>query len=156
MLYFSKSDTLCWVRLVCLSAHSHATDLPSLFTSNHFRSDELGMMSRVSVLSLAATAPAWIRQPANQTVLDNNDATLRCQADGSPRPKTTWFKGPAYSTPIQQNQGRLQVLESGDLLIAAVRESDGGVYTCQQANEAGSLHASAMLAVLGKWSRRRD
>jgi len=46
--------------------------------------------------------------------------------------------------------GRVQVLESGDLLIAAVKEADAGHYTCIRANEAGEVHASAYLTVLGE------
>jgi protein sidekick len=44
----------------------------------------------------------------------------------------------------------VQVLDPGDLLIAAVKESDAGYYTCIRANEAGEVHASAYLTVLGE------
>jgi hypothetical protein len=44
----------------------------------------------------------------------------------------------------------VQVLESGDLLIAAVKEADTGHYTCIRANEAGEVHASAYLTILGE------
>ena len=44
----------------------------------------------------------------------------------------------------------MQILDSGDLLIAAVRESDAGRYTCVRANEAGQVQASAYLTVLGE------
>jgi protein sidekick len=46
--------------------------------------------------------------------------------------------------------GRVQVLDPGDLLVAAVKESDAGHYTCIRANEAGEVHASAYLTVLGE------
>jgi protein sidekick len=45
--------------------------------------------------------------------------------------------------------GRIQILEAGDLLIAAVRTTDAGKYTCVRSNEAGKLDASAYLTVLG-------
>ena len=45
--------------------------------------------------------------------------------------------------------GRIQVLEAGDLLIAAVKTTDAGKYTCVRANEAGKVDASAYLTVLG-------
>jgi protein sidekick len=51
--------------------------------------------------------------------------------------------------------GRVQVLDPGDLLIAAVRESDAGHYTCIRANEAGEVHASAYLTVLGEGRTRK-
>lgn len=46
--------------------------------------------------------------------------------------------------------GRVQVLDNGDLLIAAVKPNDAGKYTCIRANEAGSVNGSAYLTVLGK------
>lgn len=47
--------------------------------------------------------------------------------------------------------GRVQVLESGDLLVAAVKPNDAGKYTCIRANEAGSVNGSAYLTVLGDY-----
>lgn len=44
---------------------------------------------------------------------------------------------------------RIQILENGDLLISAVRETDAGLYTCLRANEAGEVKGSAYLSVLG-------
>lgn len=41
-------------------------------------------------------------------------------------------------------------METGDLLISAVKESDAGLYTCIRANEAGDVRGSAFLGVLGK------
>lgn len=56
-------------------------------------------------------------------------------------------------TNLEQNEveatGRIQILDTGDLLIAAVRESDTGLYSCVRANEAGSVSGSAFLNVLG-------
>jgi len=45
--------------------------------------------------------------------------------------------------------GRVQVLNNGDLLIAAVKTNDAGKYTCVRANEAGFVNGSAYLTVLG-------
>jgi protein sidekick len=44
--------------------------------------------------------------------------------------------------------GRLQILEDGSLLIARVRASDRGRYTCARTNEAGTLEGEAWLTVL--------
>lgn len=46
--------------------------------------------------------------------------------------------------------GRVQVLETGDLLISNVRESDAGLYGCIRANEAGTVFGEAYLGVMGK------
>lgn len=47
--------------------------------------------------------------------------------------------------------GRVQVLDNGDLLIAAVKPYDAGKYTCIRANEAGSVNGSAYLTVMGNY-----
>lgn len=52
--------------------------------------------------------------------------------------------------------GRVQLLETGDLLIAAVKPNDAGKYTCVRANEAGSVNASAYLTVVGKQIQKKQ
>jgi len=47
--------------------------------------------------------------------------------------------------------GRVQVLDNGDLLVAAVKSYDAGKYTCIRANEAGSVNGSAYLTVMGDY-----
>lgn len=49
-----------------------------------------------------------------------------------------------------ETSGRIQILDTGDLLISAVKESDAGIYSCIRANEAGEVRGSAFLGVLGK------
>jgi protein sidekick len=44
--------------------------------------------------------------------------------------------------------GRIQILEDGSLLIAKVRSTDRGKYSCIRSNEAGSISGSAFLSVL--------
>lgn len=46
--------------------------------------------------------------------------------------------------------GRVQVLDSGDLLISNVRETDAGLYACSRSNEAGTVNGQAYLGVMGK------
>lgn len=53
------------------------------------------------------------------------------------------------TTPVEI-AGRVQVLESGDLLIADIKPTDAGKYTCIRANEAGSVNGSAYVSVLGE------
>lgn len=52
-------------------------------------------------------------------------------------------------TTVLVPSGRIQILEDGSLLIAAVRANDAGKYTCIRTNEAGSVEDSAFLSVLG-------
>ncbi|XP_063224987.1 protein sidekick isoform X2 [Bacillus rossius redtenbacheri] len=83
--------------------------------------------------------------PQNLTVLDGKDATISCRAVGAPTPNVSWTYQDAGAVELS---GRVQVLEQGDLLLAAVRESDVGKYTCLRANEAGNASASGYLSVL--------
>lgn len=46
--------------------------------------------------------------------------------------------------------GRIQILDSGDLLISNVRDTDSGQYACVRSNEAGSVNGKAFLGVMGK------
>ncbi|XP_016844898.1 protein sidekick isoform X4 [Nasonia vitripennis] len=83
--------------------------------------------------------------PQNVTVLDGKDANLNCRAIAAPVPNVTWMYND--TTPVEI-AGRVQVLENGDLLIADVKPSDAGKYTCIRANEAGSVNGSAYVSVL--------
>lgn len=56
------------------------------------------------------------------------------------------------STPVEQN-GRVQVLENGDLLISNVRETDSGWYNCIRSNEAGTVTGQAYLGVMGTYGK---
>lgn len=53
------------------------------------------------------------------------------------------------SMPVELS-GRVQILETGDLLISNVRESDAGLYSCVRSNEAGSVTGEAYLGVMGE------
>nr|CAD7457346.1 unnamed protein product [Timema tahoe] len=138
--------------------------------------NSLRVLSPFSPLNVAQTStPVMETPPQNITILDGKDATLACRAVGAPTPNITWtyqsefdrglrfpalllnpetlegvdVRGePQDGRPVDMS-GRVQVLEQGDLLIAAVKETDAGGYTCVRANEAGLVTASGYLSVLG-------
>ncbi|XP_076674857.1 sidekick cell adhesion molecule isoform X2 [Andrena cerasifolii] len=91
------------------------------------------------------SGPVMENGPQNLTILDGKDATLTCNAVAAPIPNTTWIYNDTIPVEIA---GRVQVLDNGDLLIAAVKPNDAGKYTCIRANEAGSVNGSAYLTVL--------
>ncbi|XP_066157107.1 protein sidekick isoform X3 [Euwallacea fornicatus] len=98
------------------------------------------------VFATPTAQPVMEFGPKNLTVLDGKDATMSCRAAGAPIPNVTWvFNG---EEEITASSSRIQILETGDLLIAAVREKDAGLYTCVRANEAGEVRGSAHLSVL--------
>lgn len=53
-------------------------------------------------------------------------------------------------TQLVEMSSRIQILESGDLLMSNVRETDAGLYTCVRSNEAGTVNGEAYVSVLGK------
>ncbi|XP_015175534.1 PREDICTED: protein sidekick isoform X1 [Polistes dominula] len=94
---------------------------------------------------LATSGPIMENGPQNLTVLDGKDVILTCNAIAAPVPNSTWIYNDTIPVEIA---GRVQVLENGDLLIAAVKLNDAGKYTCIRANEAGSVNGSAYITVL--------
>ncbi|XP_017048174.1 protein sidekick isoform X3 [Drosophila ficusphila] len=92
-----------------------------------------------------ASAPIMELPPQNVTALDGKDATISCRAVGSPNPNITWIYN---ETQLVDISSRVQILESGDLLISNIRSVDAGLYICIRANEAGSVKGEAYLSVL--------
>ncbi|RZC39905.1 sidekick, partial [Asbolus verrucosus] len=110
-----------------------------------FAKSEAGESSISTWLRVKTAVPIMEQGPQNVTVLDGKDATLSCRAAGAPTPNITWiYKGEQEV----ETSSRVQILDTGDLLIAAVKESDVGIYTCIRANEAGEVRGSAHLGVL--------
>ncbi|XP_014300001.2 protein sidekick isoform X2 [Microplitis demolitor] len=88
--------------------------------------------------------PIMETSPRNLTVLDGKDATIVCRAVGAPIPNTTWIFNDTIPVEIA---GRVQLLDTGDLSIAAVNLNDAGKYTCIRSNDAGSVNGSGYLSV---------
>ncbi|XP_030753162.1 protein sidekick isoform X1 [Sitophilus oryzae] len=111
-----------------------------------FARNKAGESSMSTWLKVKTAQPVMETRPRNMTVLDGQDATLTCRAAGAPVPNVTWiFNGEEEV----KTSSRVQILpDTGDLLIAAVRERDAGEYTCIRANEAGEVRGTAFLTVL--------
>ncbi|CAL4121706.1 unnamed protein product, partial [Meganyctiphanes norvegica] len=110
-------------------------------------SNEAGETSTYTWLKVKTSAPQMIRPPENATVLDGQDATIPCRAGGAPHPNVTWLFNDVEEL---VETGHYQILESGDLLIAGVRTTDEGKYSCQRANDAGKVEGHAWLSILVK------
>ncbi|KAH8332041.1 hypothetical protein KR067_010320, partial [Drosophila pandora] len=108
-------------------------------------SNEAGENSASTWLRVKTSAPVLEQPPQNVTALDGKDATISCRAVGSPNPNITWIYN---ETQLVEISSRVQILESGDLLISNIRPSDAGLYICVRANEAGSVKGEAFLSVL--------
>ncbi|KAJ8914572.1 hypothetical protein NQ315_010036 [Exocentrus adspersus] len=110
-----------------------------------FARNEAGESSLSTWLRVKTAQPVMEFGPQNMTVLDGKDATLSCRAAGAPIPNVTWIYNGEKEI---ETSSRVQVLDTGDLLIAAVKESDAGQYTCIRSNEAGEVRGTAHLQVL--------
>ncbi|XP_067641974.1 protein sidekick isoform X2 [Eurosta solidaginis] len=108
-------------------------------------SNEAGEKSAYTWLRVKSSAPVMEKPPQNVTALDGKDATIWCRAVGAPNPNITWIYN---ETQLVEISSRIQILESGDLLISNVRETDAGLYTCVRSNEAGTVNGEAYLSVL--------
>ncbi|KAG8182396.1 hypothetical protein JTE90_018287, partial [Oedothorax gibbosus] len=104
-----------------------------------------GEASASTWLHVKTSSPEFINPPANVTVLDGKDAQIACEVSGAPTPNVTWIFN---DTTDIHNTGRIQILESGSLLIASAESKDVGKYTCMRENSAGSLKGSGHLIVL--------
>lgn len=80
------------------------------------------------------------------TVTKGGDVTLRCSAEGIPRPAVTWLKD---GRPITDQHGA-KVLNEGSLLqIKDAKLSDTGRYTCFAVNVAGQSESKHDISVHG-------
>ncbi|KAI5697514.1 hypothetical protein M8J75_011594 [Diaphorina citri] len=100
--------------------------------------NEAGSETVNTWLKVKTSAPIMESPPQNVTVLDGKDTVLTCRVAGAPTPNVTWFYQDDLPVTIL---GRTQILEQGDLLIADVKNTDAGKYTCVRQNEAGRVEA---------------
>ena len=86
-----------------------------------------------------ADPPVFITEPASQSVIEGNRATLFCNATGNPLPNITWTE-----------QGSNSVLSTSDTLtLTNLRRGDNGaVYKCKVRNYLGSDESIATITVL--------
>ncbi len=73
--------------------------------------------------------------------------TLDCNAMGQPAPSVSWFRGAAQ---IQQDS-RITVTQSGQLVFSPVFSSDADTYRCVVSNSVGTASAETQLTVLGEY-----
>ncbi|XP_026228271.1 roundabout homolog 1-like isoform X2 [Anabas testudineus] len=95
--------------------------------------------------------PAFAIHPRNQVVTVGRTVTFQCEATGNPQPAIFWQKEGSesllFSYQPPQPFNRLSVSQMGSLTITDVKRSDGGFYSCQALNIAGSVITKALLEV---------
>ncbi|XP_059369917.1 roundabout homolog 1-like isoform X3 [Carassius carassius] len=95
--------------------------------------------------------PVFVVRPRNQVVGMGRTVTFQCEATGSPQPAIFWQKEGSqnllFSSQPPPPSSRFSVSQTGDLTITAVERLDGGYYSCQALNIAGSVITKALLEV---------
>ena len=88
-------------------------------------------------LMFTQTPPECVR------TMETFDLTLKCSADGFPKPSITWIR---QNSPMDSS--RHTQLPDGSLKISAVQYSDRGLYTCQASNTHETKSVDIRLKVL--------
>ncbi|KAM9468629.1 roundabout homolog 1 isoform 2-T2 [Clarias gariepinus] len=95
--------------------------------------------------------PVFAVRPRNQVVGLGRTVTFQCEATGSPQPAIFWQREGSqnllFSSQPPQSSSRFSVSQTGDLTITGVERGDGGYYSCQALNIAGSVITKALLEV---------
>ncbi|XP_054706957.1 protein sidekick-like [Uloborus diversus] len=104
-----------------------------------------GEISASTWLHVKTSAPTFLKPPSNVTVLVGKDAQISCEVSGAPAPNVTWLYNDSSEI---QSVGRIQILDTGSLLIASAESTDVGKYSCFRHNSAGSVQGFAYLTVL--------
>ena len=94
--------------------------------------------------------PPVIREdPADASVLKQSPATLKCKADGNPKPDILWFKdGRPFPGP---ERPEVLILEDGSsLFFLDVGNDDVGVYWCVARNSEGASKSQNATLVIAR------
>uniref|UniRef100_A0A3P8VWF5 Roundabout guidance receptor 1 n=1 Tax=Cynoglossus semilaevis TaxID=244447 RepID=A0A3P8VWF5_CYNSE len=107
--------------------------------------------SEASAVLTVHVPPAFAIRPRNQVATVGRTVTFQCEATGNPQPAIFWQREGSesllFSYQPPQPYTRLSVSQMGSLTITDVQHSDGGVYSCQALNIAGSVITKALLEV---------
>ncbi|XP_071316928.1 roundabout homolog 1-like isoform X1 [Trachinotus anak] len=107
--------------------------------------------SEASATLTVHVPPAFAIRPRNQVATAGRTVTFQCEATGNPQPAIFWQREGSesllFSYQPPQPYSRLSVSQMGSLTITDVQHSDGGFYSCQALNIAGSVITKALLEV---------
>uniref|UniRef100_A0A672JNW8 Neogenin 1b n=1 Tax=Salarias fasciatus TaxID=181472 RepID=A0A672JNW8_SALFA len=92
----------------------------------------------------AQLKPEFLVQPVPVAKVAGSSVLLPCVATGYPAPHIRWMLG---DKPLEESDGRLELLAGGSLQIYNLTEEDGGVYTCVAEGSNGTVEAQAQLTI---------
>ncbi|KAL3287321.1 hypothetical protein HHI36_001796 [Cryptolaemus montrouzieri] len=92
-------------------------------------------------------APTFIAKPYREVVIEGQDISLDCAANGFPKPMITWLKN-GVAIDLNDLDSRYSLIGStSSLKITNIQESDGGTYQCRAQNREDSEDASATIEI---------
>ncbi|XP_057676375.1 roundabout homolog 1-like isoform X1 [Corythoichthys intestinalis] len=105
--------------------------------------------SEASAMLTVHVPPAFALRPRNQVSAIGRTVTFQCEATGNPQPAIFWQREGSESLLFSAPQpfSRVSVSQTGSLTITDVQQTDGGLYSCQALNIAGSVITKALLEV---------
>ena len=106
------------------------------------------------ILYSTAAVPSITEFEATSNPVVGNDFTIRCSAQGTPRPTITWKKDGSPLEPTED--GVLRIVSTDNLMTSSVEVSEGrlefnGVYECIAMNPAGFANKSSRIQLQGWW-----
>ncbi|XP_059394669.1 protein turtle homolog A-like isoform X2 [Carassius carassius] len=106
--------------------------------------DDTGSSGRWTLLSVTAPPVFTETSPPGVEVFAGRSVTLKCAAQGNPRPTITWSK---HGRPINP-QSKVKIMD-GSLSFHAVSRETSGKYQCQASNTEGNVTHLTKLKVIG-------
>ncbi|XP_025082370.1 contactin-like isoform X2 [Pomacea canaliculata] len=103
-------------------------------------------------LRVLSFAPTFSKRPLADTMTATigGNATIICQPDASPSPEMTWSLNDAPLNLVKGAEGRVVLLDNGNLFITQVQMSDQGRYTCTAENLNGRASSTGLLSVVSR------
>lgn len=97
------------------------------------------------------SAPKWTLpisdQPKLYMKLQHESVTLRCPAEGRPRPAVTWFKD-GHPLPVDTSSSKYEASRFSIRILDLMSPFDRGNYTCVVSNRLGSLNHTYAIDVV--------
>ncbi|XP_044265919.1 neogenin isoform X2 [Tribolium madens] len=92
-------------------------------------------------------SPTFIARPKSAVVVEGQNVSLDCAANGYPHPTITWLKDGSTIDMTFLDSRFSKVGSTSSLRITNIKEEDAGTYQCRAANREDSLDASATIQV---------
>lgn len=95
-----------------------------------------------------------LEKDKNRTVVENATIALSCPATGKPEPSITWYKDGEQITPENvTSKIRNGQISRNELRISRIMLVNGGKFTCEAKNKAGSVDQDVNVEVMSELFR---